>query len=623
MSERSFRRARQREIERERKRARRLAKLGAAAGAAAGASVIFAPGAQAATFTVTNLNDAGAGSLRDAVEDANAAPGPDVVAFQSGLSGTITLVSQIEIDEGLEIQGPGANAITVSGNDAVRIFYADTDVAGDPGEAVTISGLTLTDGTTVGSAEEDGGAVLANYTDLTLSGVVVRDSFAETFGGGVMGESSSVNVLSSTMTGNTSDGDGGAIYRDNNEYGPETIRDSVFTGNQATGDGGAIALYDTYEAPVRIENVVVSGNTSGRSGGGIKLYDWDPDGPITIANSTISGNESEEGGGLAMYTSISSGTPPPVVVENTTVSGNTATEQGGGIEFRALDGSTPVVRNSTVTGNSAPDGGGLFVDDYPAGNGPVTVSSTIVANNSATNSGPDLGEATDADGFVIGFSLIENPAGASVVEDPAGSNITGQDPQLGPLADNGGPTQTHLPALTSPALDAGIANGLATDQRGLQRTFDAASLTNATGSDGTDIGAVELVPEGTCKGKAATVLFAPGAPIVGTEGNDVIVGTPGADQVNAMGGNDAVCVGGGNDKVNTGAGKDNAKGGGGKDKLKGGAGKDKLSGQSGKDTLKGQGGKDTLKGGGGKDKLVGGPGKDKLKGGGGKDIERQ
>jgi Ca2+-binding RTX toxin-like protein len=283
-----------------------------------------------------------------------------------------------------------------------------------------------------------------------------------------------------------------------------------------------------------------------------------------------------------------------------------------------------------VVGDTPFYGGGgisLYNDANEDTDSDVVLSSSIVADNTAPF-GPDIHESDEPVGslqgtFVTGFSLIENTADATVTESPAGSNLLGVDPLLGPLADNGGPTQTQLPAVTSPAIDAGVANGLATDQRGVQRTFDAGNIANRAGSDATDIGAVEQVAQGTCKGKAATVLFAPGQPITGTAGADVIVGTDAAEKINSQGGKDTVCAGGGKDKVNTAGGKDNVKAGAGNDRVKGGAGKDKLSGQAGKDTLKGQGGKDTLKGGGGKDKLVGGPGKDKLRGGGGKDTERQ
>src|SRR5438552_1049741 len=74
------------------------------------------------TFTVTTLADSGPGSLRAAVTAANAAPGADTVRFAPGLHGTIALASEIPITDALTIDGPGANQITVSGNNTTRVF---------------------------------------------------------------------------------------------------------------------------------------------------------------------------------------------------------------------------------------------------------------------------------------------------------------------------------------------------------------------------------------------------------------------------------------------------------------------------------------------------------------------
>src|SRR5687768_9027937 len=124
MSPRSFRRANSRRLVRESRQELR-SKAAIAASGALGATVPFAPAADAATFQVTNLNNDGPGSLRDAVEQANASDGDDVITFASGLTGTIELAgadSDIEIEEeGLDIQGPGAGVITVDGNDLDRV----------------------------------------------------------------------------------------------------------------------------------------------------------------------------------------------------------------------------------------------------------------------------------------------------------------------------------------------------------------------------------------------------------------------------------------------------------------------------------------------------------------------
>src|SRR6185369_13551213 len=112
---------------------------------ALGIAALAAPSADAATFNVTNLNDSGAGSLRQAVLDANAAAGADVITFQSGLSGTITLTTgELDLYDSVDIQGPGAATLAVSGNNASRVFYIYSTANGPID--VTISGLTITGG---------------------------------------------------------------------------------------------------------------------------------------------------------------------------------------------------------------------------------------------------------------------------------------------------------------------------------------------------------------------------------------------------------------------------------------------------------------------------------------------
>jgi CSLREA domain-containing protein len=597
---------------------RRIIRTTAGAGTALGATVLFAPAAEAATFTVTTLADTDDGalcdadcSLREAAAATNTTAGADEIVFASGLTGTIALTDddgEIPLRESVTVTGPGADVLTVSGNDSSRIFYANTTVHGAPYDPVSISGLTLTRAFDGGR----GGAVYARFTNVTLDGLVITDNYGGG-GGGVYSGGGQFAVTNSVFDGNDANGGGGALYVLGTEGTPADdievlIADSSFTGNYSDGYGGG-AMIDA-EGDVVVERSTFTGNRTPDDGGGLNVDNLE--GSLTIRDSTFSGNTAQDAGGIAID-SISDA----ALIENTTVSGNRAEYNGGGVYFDFSVGEQ-AIRNSTIVGNAATygpaatgaefyGGGGIYVSDIADDayvNGPIGLSSTIVAGNSA-RLGPDLLQGPYAEPSSAGFSLIQNPAGATIAESPAGSNLTGADPLLGPLAENGGPTQTHLPAIGSPALDAGIANGLASEQRGEARTFDASNLANRPGADGTDIGATELTTEGTCKGKAATVLFAPGQKISGSAGKDVIVGTAQKDKIDAKGGKDTVCAGAGNDRV------------------KGGGGKDNLSGQGGKDTLKGGGGRDKLSGGAGKDKLRGGPGKDKLKGGGGKDSEVQ
>lgn len=117
-----------------------------------------------ATFTVTNLLDTGAGSLRQAISDANAAAGADTITFTgAGATGTITLTSgEITVSDAVTITGPGAAALTVSGNSASRVLNIGLTTDGG---LVDISGLTFANGSTTGQ----GGAIANNNARLSLA----------------------------------------------------------------------------------------------------------------------------------------------------------------------------------------------------------------------------------------------------------------------------------------------------------------------------------------------------------------------------------------------------------------------------------------------------------------------
>ncbi|HKV09298.1 MAG TPA: IPTL-CTERM sorting domain-containing protein [Thermoanaerobaculia bacterium] len=459
MQESGFRPSRRERRAAARKRSREIAK-GAASGAALTLGVALAAGqpAQAAVFNVTNLNDNGAGSLRQAIEDANGAAGADTITFQTGLTGTITLTTgQLEITDSVDVQGPGAAALTVSGNKSSRVFYLYN---GSAALDVTISGLTITGGTA-----GVGGGIADFGENLVLDGVTVTGNAASADGGGLWADGQAGNTLTLTIrnseiSGNTADLDGAGVYV-GTPGGPVLIQNTVISGNDALGDGGGIFFYAPY-TDTTIENSTISGNTA-FTGGGIFLYDTDG-GLHTIRGTTISGNTAEVGGGLFVYQ-----LDDPLIIENSTISGNQATGgegpgRGGGVYLYSLYGGSLSIRHSTVAGNSATDaGGGLFTLA-----GPFMVEHTIVGDNTA-NADPDLATA-DNGSFDVSFSLIETP-GTAVFNDNGG-NVLNQDPQLGPLQNNGGPTETHLPAATSPAVNAGDASFSPpppTDQRGFAR----------------------------------------------------------------------------------------------------------------------------------------------------------
>jgi hypothetical protein len=404
------------------------------AGVTVGATLLMGGAAQAAcTCTVDSLADptaAGHTTLRDAIDSAEtSANSGSTITFASGLSGTITLASTLPpITYPTTIEGPGAGALAVSGDDANRILYIDAIPTSFP---VTISGLTLTHGYVQGSEDERNGGAITNFNaDLTITSSVLSGNQA-------LGDA-------------PQDGYGGAICTCS-DVGTLTVRDSALTGNTAGGSGGAIYSDST---PVTLERTTLNGNQAYFRGGAVSLCCITA-GPSTIENSTLAGNtvNGTDGSGGGLYS-----------------------QSGGGITFTG----------STVAGNSAPNGGGLFQQASTAV--PIVLRNSIVANNTGTT-GPDL------DGpFESAFTLIRDTADATITETVAGSDITGQNPQLGALASNGGPTKTLKPAITSPVINKGSAFGLTVDERGRLRPFEMPNIPNSTavGADGSDMGAFEF-----------------------------------------------------------------------------------------------------------------------------------
>jgi parallel beta-helix repeat protein len=433
------------------------------------------------TFTVTNLSDAAVspvGSLRRAIEDANANPGADTIVFQAALSGVITLSGgQLPVTDSVDIQGPGASAVTVSGNNASRVLYLYN---GSAALDITISGLTIS-----GGNDASGGGIRDRDENLTLDGVTLANNHVLTDGAGLWagGPAMSLTLRNSTVSGNDADDDGGGIYI-GDTGGPLLIQNTVISGNDSSGHGGGIYLLAPGDA-VTIVDSTISGNDGGGCGGGLLLFDTNG-GPVTIQGTTVSGNIANGSGGGLFFSSPDD----PILIENSTISGNQVLGTGGpelgvallgyggGIYFYNLTAAT-TVQHTTIAGNAASlTGGGIF-----AGTGNPTLDHLIVAGNTA-GTGRDLGTFANAS-FDLSFSLVETPGGATINDN--GGNLFDQDPLLGPLANNGGPTRTHKPDPTSPVINAGDAAFTpppSLDQRGFARV----------GGGRIDMGSVELNP---------------------------------------------------------------------------------------------------------------------------------
>ena len=290
------------------------------------------------------------------------------------------------------------------------------------------------------------------------------------------------NVAISGVTianGYAPDDQGGNIK---NLGGTVTITNTtISTGRSGQSFGGGIAngCYTGACPPstMTIVDSTIAGNAAVTAAG---IYSGD-NSMTTIRNSTITANVVQNGGGGGLY--IDGGT---VVITGSTISGNTALFRGAGISMPA--GGSLTIRNSTITANVVKDASIGSAGGINAGPNGARLSSTIVARNSA-HSDPDLS------GLMIteGFNLIGDTSGISN-PNPHPADQLDAEPLLGSLLDNGGPTFTHALLSGSTAIDRGIANGFAGDQRGLARTVDGASA-NLNGSDGTDIGAYEVQPD--------------------------------------------------------------------------------------------------------------------------------
>ena len=400
-----------------------------------------ASGAQSTTISVNSPADSlaidGNCTLREAIIAANtdtsidacpAGSGADIVMVPPDTY-TLTLVGpgedaaatgDLDVTASVELLGSPAGAI-VDGNGADRVL--DIDPAHTGGVVVTVTNITVRNG---GGVTQGGG--IRNAGTLTLTSSRVSSSTASggrgvaVEGGGIYNDGS-LQLIASSVDGNTTSGGsslGGGIH---SEGGPLIVTDSSIRDN--VGGGGGLGQQD--------------------AGGGIDCGDS----VLTLVRSTVSGN-------------FAQGDPP------------VAPGVGGGIS-----GCSGTIANSTISGNHAIFGDGIFVDG-----GTLTFSNSTIADNIEVDGGEtvvfrntivagcnnDLGD---------GFTTVADDYNldASDTCNMSGTDLRGVDPLLGPLADNGGPTQTRMPQPGSPASDAGNpgvagSGGLtceATDQRGVAR----------------------------------------------------------------------------------------------------------------------------------------------------------
>lgn len=364
-----------------------------------------------ATFIVTNLNDAGAGSLRHAVHDANLTDAADTVLFKAGLTGKITLATgRINISTDLSIVGPGAGKLTIDANHASRIFSID-DGSGATVKTASISGLKLING----AVDGHGGAIYSRES-LDLTSVVVSHNTTvgapgmyqsiQGSGGGVYVSSTgsgvvNVTVTNSRFTGNSAIHGGGLFAAVN---GSIKIIGTIISGNHADRDGGG--LFASISTPgignILLKNCAISGNTaSGNDGGGASLQNHRVGGKTTVRGTTLAHNVgANSGGGLSLEGGI-------VVIENATISHNSARSNGGGI---AEVGVTSLrVLGSNIIGNSSDDGGGISI----FGQHPVLIQDSVIAANSSGRNGGGI-EASRGGAITVRNTILSGNTAAEL-----------------------------------------------------------------------------------------------------------------------------------------------------------------------------------------------------------------
>jgi hypothetical protein len=335
--------------------------------------------------TVTNLNDSGPGSLRDAIATT---PAGGLVDFMPGLAGTITLTTgPLNIANDLTVAGPGTSLLTVSGGGTSTVLGVSSGAL-----AVTVQDLTIADG----AAPYQGGGVL-NYGTLSLTDVAVQDSTAPGGGGGIY-NGGRLTLLDSLVENNTAgtpsaSGRGGGILNS----GLLTIVDSAVVSNHTLsgGHGGGIFSLNS----LSLTNTLVAANVASGAGGGIANQ-----GQLTLFNCTVADNQANLGGGLGVTPGGS-----PVHLTNTIVAGNTA---NGGPDIAGATASSTYNLVGNGTGASGLtdglDGNQVGTAANPIDpllgvmqtNGGPTPSLALLPGSPATDAGTNSGvPATDQRGF--------------------------------------------------------------------------------------------------------------------------------------------------------------------------------------------------------------------------------
>lgn len=378
--------------------------------------------------------------------------GNEVIRTSSGqvtLRAAIQETNALAGDDTIEL-GVGTYVLTLGGVQEDFALSGDLDIRDNLTIIGKGAGLTIIDASGLPAAQRDRLFQIMTGATLTLQGVTL-------LGGSVLGSQDGGAILNS-----------GTLILSDAVIGTTDATLVATKGNRSQDDAGAILNAGT----ATITRTTIAGNTATATGGAIRNT-----GTLNLTNSTLSGNTSNSHGGGLM--NVVGGT---ATLEGVTISGNTATSgAGGGIRN---DGTLRLINDTIAFNRSLRAQGGAGISRI---GGVITIGNTIVSDNSFTDTG--LNDLSNGAFVSLGGNIISTPGGAAGFGAQDQLNV---NPVLQPLANYGGPTQTHTVLFGSAAIDRGLnANvtaGVTTDQRGAPRFLDGPNLVfNAV-----DSGAIEF-----------------------------------------------------------------------------------------------------------------------------------
>jgi hypothetical protein len=423
-------------------------------------------------FVVTNSNDDGDGSLRQAIANSKATSG--TITFSGTF--TITLLSELTVEASNLIDG-GSNTIILDGNNLTRVFNVTSNAT-----SAEFRNITIRKGLVTGT----GGGIL-NQGTLKLTNCTITNCSASSDGGGIFNNQGVLILTNCSISANTSGGNGGGIVSTGVSSLDLKLTNTVISNNTALDGGGIYVMGIT-----QIFNSQIFSNAATNNGGGI----WSQNN-LLVRNSCLYSNTAVINGG-ALHNTLGESK-----IINSTISGNRANQSGGGIaNGSSSNGGTTNLYNCTVSNNTADydassdgNGGGLvnISPSFPfTGISTLNISNSIIALNFEKSS-----TASDIYGSTNGsdYNLIGTITGATGTIG-TGTDIISVTPKLGTLANNGGGTFTHALLSGSPAIDAGnpvfdidaFSPALSYDQRD---NLYPRILDGGTGTARIDIGAFE------------------------------------------------------------------------------------------------------------------------------------